>query len=263
MTHHVALTVTHHDPQQRLDQQAIRCLPILLELYSHINIVVTPQTAMTPWLQHRRVTLDLLAQDTRAGMATLGQVRRRALAGALRIAPQASHLHLCDFDRILHWVETYPDELRQVIATITDYDMTILGRTARAFASHPRTQRETEAMINHVFTLASGLPWDVTAASRGLSRPGATYLLEHCPDDTVGVDCSWVLCMQRAANLRLHALHTEGLEFETLDRFADEVAELGGPEAWIARVDADPRQWALRSEIAYLEIQSIAAYTSV
>ena len=40
------------------------------------------------------------------------------------------HLHLCDFDHLLHWAAHYPDELRQVIGEITDYDLLILGHTA-------------------------------------------------------------------------------------------------------------------------------------
>ena len=40
---------------------------------------------------------------------------------------------------------------------------------------------------------------------------------------------------------------TEGLEFETADRYGDQVAAAGGVEAWKARLDADPRRWAERT----------------
>jgi hypothetical protein len=60
--------------------------------------------------------------------------------------------------------------------------------------------------------------------------------------------------------LRLGYLETEGLEFETLDRFPDEIAALGGAPAWLDRFDADPRQWAMRLELAHAEVASAVAY---
>jgi hypothetical protein len=63
--------------------------------------------------------------------------------------------------------------LAQVARRVTEYDFTVLGRTPRAFDSHPRIQRDTESIVNHVFGLVSGQTWDVTAAARGLSRRAA------------------------------------------------------------------------------------------
>jgi hypothetical protein len=52
---------------------------------------------------------------------------------------------------------------------------------------------------------------------------------------------------------------TEGLEFETLDRFTDEVAALGSAEAWIERFDADLRNWLMRVDLARTVIAALAA----
>lgn len=260
----IAFAATHHDPEELLYHQTRRLLPVLRALYAHLTIVVTSSTP--------RRTQDMLSEAGCSvfdrgtdlpdeGMSYLGLWRRKALELSLRDSHEAAYIHFCDFDRILHWAEHYPDELRSVLATIPQYDFTVLGRTARAFASHPRIQRDTEAIINHIFALASGQPWDVTAASRGLSRRAAGLIVAGCHDDTIGNDCSWPLFLQRYDHLQLGYRETEGLEFETLDRYsAEELAALGGPAGWFARVDADPRQWARRLDTAKSEVDSIVAY---
>jgi hypothetical protein len=259
----IALTATHHDPQGLLAEQTTRVLPLLRELYGHITVVLTSSTS--PHIQSllRAAQISLSHGETALPetLAYLGWRRRKALELALGHAPTATHLHLCDFDRILHWATYYPDELRALLDTISHSDFTVLGRTARAFASHPRVQRDTEAIINHAFSLASGLSWDVTAASRGLSRRAAERIVAGCQDDTIGNDCSWPLFLQQQGDLKLQYVQTEGLEFETLDRCSPEELEaLGGPTGWLERMDHDPAHWRQRLEIAHIEVASIVAY---
>lgn len=254
----VALAVTHHDPDQRMERQIAQWLPVLQQHYAHLAIIVTADTSYAaPTKPSAALSVQQLPEQFPAGMAALGHVRQMVVQQAWQHAPHISHVHLCDFDRILHWIEHYPVELAQVVAQITHADFTVLGRTPRAFASHPRTQRDTEALINHVFALASGQAWDVTAASRGLSRRASAYLAERCADPTVGVDCAWVLCALQQPELIVAYYATEGLEFETADRYPAEIAAAGGVDAWIATLDASPQQWWLRMQVAVLEVASI------
>jgi hypothetical protein len=88
------------------------------------------------------------------------------------------------------WYAPYPQELAQVSQQLPHHDLTVLGRTERAFASHPRAQRDTEAIVNHVFSLVTGYAWDVTAAARGLSRPAIEALVAGCFDDEFSTDVS-------------------------------------------------------------------------
>jgi hypothetical protein len=257
----VALAATHHDPHGLLDEQAARVLPQLSALYEKVVVMLSPATRAATWelleAAGARVTVSAACQEGSSHF--LGRKRRQSVALALEDAPDASHVHLCDFDRVLHWAEFYPDELRAVLPFICAHDFTSLGRTPRAFASHPRTQRYTEGIINHVFSLASGRAWDVTAASRGLSRRAAA-VIAGCADDTIGNDCSWPLCVMRHEVLSNAYLETEGLEFETPDRYPREVAAAGGLQAWLDRIDSDPAQWARRLELARIEVESVAAF---
>ncbi len=259
----VALATTHHDPEQRMDRLTLDLLPALRQVYPYIALIITPDTPLAPALaQMPTLHLHCLPADFPGGMQNLGRVRRMVVEQAFALAPTISHIHLCDFDRILHWVAYYRDELQEVVAQIPLYDVTVLGRTARAFASHPRTQRDTEQIINHVFALASGRAWDVTAAARGLSRRASNYLVQHCADATVGIDCSWVLCALRHPELTHTYRETEGLEFETPDRYPAEIAAAGGVAAWVATLDAHPQQWLHRTQVAALEIESITRWAA-
>jgi len=255
----VALASIHHDPDGRLTAQARRVLPALMRIFDALAVQATEQTpdsALAPLAESGA----LVRRGPSDGHLQLGRARRAALALGLEHEPHT--LLFCDLDRALHWAERHPKELERAARHIGRYDFTVLGRTPRAFGSHPRAQRDTEAIVNHVFAQVSGLAWDVTAAARGVSRRAAQAILAGCPDETIGTDVSWPLFVQRAGGLTLGYLATEGLEFETPDRFGDEIAAAGGLDAWLAALDADPRQWALRLDIARVEVAAAVPYTS-
>jgi hypothetical protein len=263
MSRTIVLASTHHDPEGLLNQQTRRMLPMLTELYQHMHVVITTATppATRELLHNAGIQVYDRGTELPETVQYLGHWRRVAIERALQDTPEDGYIHFCDFDRILHWAEYWPDELRTTLDALTAYDFTVLGRTQRAFDSHPRVQRDTETVVNHVFAAASGLDWDVTAAARGFSRRAAEALVTGCSDDTIGNDCSWPLFLQAHGGLSLNHIQTEGLEFETLDRYTEEeLRTLGGADAWVARLDGDPRNWSLRLDIARIEVDSIVAY---
>jgi hypothetical protein len=255
----VVLASTHHDPEGRLYEQSARVLPTLADIFAGLAIYMTSATqerSLALLVEHGAlVGREPPGQPT--GLQTLGRGRRGALALGLELGAPA--ILFCDFDRALHWAEYYPAELAHVAAQAHTHDLTILGRTQRAFESHPRIQRDTEAIVNQVFATVSGREWDVTAAARVLTRRAAEVILQGCPDETVGTDVSWPLFTARAG-LTLGYIATEGLEFETADRHADEVAAAGGLARWIAQIDADPQRWIERLEIAKIEVEAALPY---
>jgi hypothetical protein len=258
----VILAATLHDPDERLYSQTIGVLPALTAIFAGVAIdassAVSPATLAL--LRASGAHVDQRPAVHPASLTTLGGPRRACLELALR-CDDAPCIMYCDFDRALHWAERYPEELAQVVARLPGHDCTVLGRTPRAFASHPRMQRETEAIINHVFGLVSGQPWsDVTAAARGLSRRAAWAILDGCPEQSLGTDVAWPLFLQRAGDFSLGYIAAEGLEFETADRFDDEITAAGGLDSWLAQLDADPRAWAFRLELAQIEVTAALRY---
>lgn len=256
----VALAVTQHDPDGRLAGQIRRALPALRAIFAHVLLRATYDTQAAA-LDLLRVGGAQVYHETSAefsGLARLGGSRRGAIE--LGLATGAEFILYCDFDRALHWAEYHPAELAQVAEQLMQHDLTVLGRTARAFADHPRIQRDTETIINGVFARCSGREWDITAAARGLSRRAAAAILAGCPDQTIGTDMSWPLFLLRQGDFTAGYYETEGLEFETADRFGAEIAAAGGRERWMQQLDASPAQWAFRLDLARIEVEAAVPY---
>jgi hypothetical protein len=256
----VALTVTAHEPDRRLAPIIEAHLPTLLTCYPKVMAICSQETHPTilGLLRNHQVAVHV-DNSPSAGIERIGQVRRAAVQLGLRA--RTPYLQLCDFDRALHWAGYHPQELRAVIAEIPNYDLLVLGRTPRAWATHPPYQVETESLFNRIFALVTGLPWDLGAGSRGLSQRAARTLLEISDDKTVGVDAEWPLLLLKEDAYRVGHRACEGLEFETADRFGPEIEAAGGYDTWLAHVSADPQQWAFRIRLASLIAEAAIRHT--
>jgi hypothetical protein len=245
----VTLVATVHQPNDALGELTRATLPQLQALYGALVFLCSQTTSaeMLALLRASEATVHHERQRP-VNLGGIGQVRRRALR--LGLTTECDHLHLCDFDRLLHWAVHYPDELRQVVREIVNYDLLILGRTERAFATHPPYQAETERLANLIFSKIYGQERDITSGSRGLSRWAAELLLIHSHEEGAGVDAEWPLIVNRFPELRLGYLLCEGLEFETPDRHQREIAQAGGLEQWLEAQSARPELWVHRLRVA-------------
>jgi hypothetical protein len=255
----VALVVTVHQPDERLAGMAGATLPALVARYARMTAFCSGGThpAILGLLRDHGATVEVDSAST-AGIEHIGEVRRKMLRAGLRAG--TSHLQTCDFDRALHWAVHYPGELEAVIADIPNYDLLVLGRTDRAWATYPPYQAETEPLFNKVFALVTGQPWDVGAGSRGLSRRAAEILLELSREQTIGIDAEWPLLLLERDSLCVGFRACEGLEFETADRFGPQIEAAGGYAAWEAQVSADPARWTFRLKIALLIAEASVRY---
>jgi hypothetical protein len=255
----VALVVTVHQPTARLVALAEAQLPVLAGHYAGLvafcSRATHPDMADLLERQGARVWMD---GEEPAGILGIGDVRRKTVRAGLEAG--TTHLQMCDFDRALHWAAHFPGELEEVVADIVRYDLLVLGRTPRAWSTHPAPQAETEPLFNKVFGLATGLGWDVGAGSRGISRRAAGTLLEISREMTVGVDAEWPLLLLNRDGFRVGYRACEGLEFETADRFGPEIEAAGGYEAWEAQLSADPGRWAFRLQVAQFIAEAVMRY---
>ncbi|NLE75764.1 MAG: hypothetical protein GX605_03285 [Chloroflexi bacterium] len=251
----VVLAVTHHDSDGRWMSPVAEHLPAALTLYAGAVAVCSRETPPEAMRQLR--SLGVLAQidNHPGGPARLGEVRRRVLRLALESG--AAHIHFCDLDRALHWATFHPEELRQVVEEMPAWDFWVLGRTPRAFASHPPDQTLTESLANTVFGMATGLTWDLLAASRGISASAARWLLAHSQEPTFGTDAEWPLLLRAAGGFRVGARECDGLSFETADVYPQEVAAAGGRDAWRLQRSQSPQVWAQRLQYAAWVAQAV------
>jgi hypothetical protein len=247
----VALAMTVHQPDGGLQALAEAVLPALLRRYAAACALCSTQTfaPLVRLLRQQGVRVEL-SEPAVAGVEGLGHTKRASLR--LGLLTGVDHVHVCDFDRALHWAAHYPDELDEVLALGQGADYLVLGRTGRAWNSHPAYQRHTEELFNRVYALITGQPWDIGAGSRMVSRQAASLLLERSEEPSVGIDAEWPLLVGAEPGLRLEYRECEGLEFETADRHRTEIEAAGGYEAWLRALESDPGRWAFRLRLATL-----------
>jgi hypothetical protein len=258
----VALAVTYHDPKGHLCEQVERALPTLVETFAGLAVRASHAA-------HARALALFAGAGARVERAStepsretpkIGAARRKALALALEL--DTPSVLYCDGDRVLHWAEHYPAELARVVARLPANDLTVLGRTERAFLSHPRVQRDTEAIVNHAFRALTGLDWDLLAAARGLSRAACEAILDRCTDEEISVDVSWPLCLRSLGGFSLGYIAADGLEFETPARYKEEIAAAGGYDAWLERRDSDLSRWLHRLDFARTHLNAMLAFST-
>ncbi len=240
-----------HDPEGRIAALLPGDLPLLQRHYARIAAICGVATLPSTIEALRRAGVTIISGDD-------VPINARPYAlGVMAAHTEWEHVHLCDFDSALHWARTWPDELDRVNATIAAYDFLLLGRTVRAMASLPDAQRETERLINLLFTRTTGGldPWrlgneadtliDICTAW-GFSRRGIAAIATQSRVTDIGFHAEWPLLARDTPDLRCAYLPCEGLEYETADRYGDQIAAAGGIEAWHARQNTDICHWQQR-----------------
>jgi hypothetical protein len=126
----------------------VQLLPVFQEKYGHITISFFPgddpevmeQFTSGIFSSNQNLTF-CVNDDKRKG-------RYMALKKAIEIP--LDFIHYVDMDRLLHWVETRPEEWMQMIGQTEKFDRIIFGRTQAATIAHPQGLIATEKVSNQV-----------------------------------------------------------------------------------------------------------------
>ncbi len=254
VSHRHVLVTTVHDPDQRL-------LPGLMAQrgrlsaceasYAFVTEPTDPQVIDT--LHEAGVRIEVGP----GGSAGAGQ--RRALDAAVR--DEHHNLFVCDFDRWLHWAASYPRELADLPDRVDREHANAwyicLGRTDRAFATHPAAQSLPEEMTNRALSIVVGRRLDATAGASWLRSDAAHLILADSTADSKATDLEWpglVLVKERS---RVQGAFLEGLEFETADAYPMEIERLGSMEAWVHETYDQPKVLRDRLQLAADSISAL------
>lgn len=256
MTQPFAFVATLHDPDAAslpfLDRSDVVSA---LGWYPAASIAATVVT-------DARVTnrLQDLGVQVVEGGAT-GVARRAALEAIPRDLASIN----IDFDRWLHWLTSWPDELEHLPARIervvarqqvTPWCI-VLGRTARAFATHPQVQRLPETATNRTLSLVAGKPLDAVSGAVWLSPEGREIVLASSVEESAATDLEWAGIILHQDPARLHGLRFEGLEWETPDFHAAAITSAGGLEPWVRATFDTPAMWTSRLQLAAASVSAL------
>jgi hypothetical protein len=232
----LACTWTPRGDLPRLQQ----LLPMLEQVYSSIIIAVRSENA------DEVPSFNFPAQVILLQIPSPGWGRYLAIEKALTLKP--NHLHCADMDMLLHWIERDPDEWRKIVALIPQTDCLIVGRSARAFQTRPQAIQQTEQIINltfsHFFKRAMGFGLGL----RGYSQQAAQCIMARSQPGRWG-DAEWPLLI-RQAGLKVDYVEANSADWETPDRYREQVADPLTRQNAAEAYDRDPAHWARRVQIA-------------
>jgi hypothetical protein len=174
--------------------------------------------------------------------------RQVALERCLQLG--AEHVHYCDMDLLLHWLEVARADLTGATRAMTGTDLLIVTRTARADATRPEALRRTEHVINLVCSHLLGFERvvDVCVGSRGLSRRACEVVLAR-GSEALWVEGEWPVLVQRAG-YEVSTYESDGVEWETPDQYLSTVAGPAVRARIASELDRDATEWSRRVEVA-------------
>ena len=234
-------TSTIHDPENRLGYLIDEQCEELTGLFDSSHVAYTPTT-------HSK-TVQALADrgfEVQEAEASVLDCYRTAFRMAIR--PGVDNIFYCDLDRALHWVKSYPDELKALAKSQSDSDFTIVGRTKRAFGTHPETQTITEGLGNLLASRALGFSdtRDVLGVTYMITSRLAKQVLDMEARNRFGFYVEWPIFLWRSSRHPRY-IEAEGLEWETPDRYRAEIKEMG-LENWFRQYQT-AEEWRKRTEM--------------
>lgn len=218
-----------------------RLWSLLCEIYVDfaVSIKRDVDTEAVAWLHEQGVTV--VPYDDWSG-------RHAVMNAALGL--DGDYIQYCDMDRIIRWVETQPDELRESVRRLQTMDCLIFGRTEAAYLTHPRCLHETEKLPNAFFSHWFGRPMDLCAGSKGFSRSAVKYVLAHSADnDALRMDVEWPVLLKKAG-FTWDYVEVNGLDWESADQYQDWAADRARQQEIADSYDQDVNHWVLRVRVA-------------
>lgn len=236
------LISTIHDPDGSLGKIARGNLKDL-SVIKGLTIAATPATTAK--------TIKILKENLRAKVVTGGLVGQSRLS-TLSAAPAKARYYLyVDFDKLLHWLMTDPDEFKTVKTGVYTADYIVLNRSPRAMKTYPKSWLANELPSNKYYSRLLGITnFDIHSGQLILSRKAADIILSNAKELGSGVFGEWaILCFKYG--LSLTVCEVEGISWEDPDRlrlsYSGEQNEF---PKWLKAKYDSPEEWAKRKEFA-------------
>jgi len=242
----ICLASPLHDPEARL-AKAIRTYGKNLKTIYMGAVVVRTTKNTHPDTLKALTSANILfsKQTTKGNYVAMGKTYKEAITMGLKL--KTRHIHVCDFDRILHWVKVFPNELKDIVEILpSNTGLTFIGRSKRAFETHPKTQKQTEEIVNILATEVAGIDVDIMSGSFAMDSQSAKIILKKSKRNDYSFYAEF-LSITKKLNIQLNTITAEGLEWETPDQYIDKIRREGYSD-WLDEFMSLP-EWKRRIEL--------------
>lgn len=222
----IGLVCVTHDPAGNNINLVKKLGALLNEIYKDMFITVSEDTNKDLVNEIKKNGFNIKIIPKKGAAHARREVLKFGLTGSNQ------YYHYCDFDRLLTLADRHGQELKNTAVEIPQHDYLVLGRSERAFNTHPIEWIETEKITNKIFSLELGQRADVTAGSCGFSRQCAQLISDNSKDKMT--DAEWPMIVHRIGKLKVDYKAVEGLEYiEDVNGYRNQRDEA---EKWFGRV---------------------------
>jgi hypothetical protein len=252
----IILTSTLHDPDLRLYNLTNECLPIINRIFPKKIVCCTPSTGEKIITLLKREGFNIFIGNNRDKLFNYKIAIREALNKLNDIIQQ--RVMYIDFDRLLHWVRYYPNELTELLSNNINVEYLHIGRTSRAFKTHPPTQMETEGIINEIGSKILGFSQikDLISVCFIFTNSIGRKILDMQNNTLTGFYSSWPIVFWKTAKSKEY-IEVEGLEWETSDQYKEEISKQGYDE-WLKEFQS-PQEWKKRVSLLHDGLTELSA----
>jgi len=243
----IILTSTFHDPGLKLKESLLSALSLLKELFKQVIIILTPSMNQKSikFLKNKGFIVIRCLYDSR--VETYKLAYKKALE---HIEDEMSErIMYIDFDRLIHWINQYPDELKKLLYEI-EVEYLHIGRTPRAFDTHPDTQKATEMIVNEFGSsiIEFNKTIDIISVCHIMTKELVMKISSLKNKTEYGFYSTWPIYLWNWAASKKY-IEAEGLEWETPDRFKEEIGKMGYKN-WLIQFQ-DPSEWRNRVNLLH------------
>ncbi|MBM3291583.1 hypothetical protein FJY84_02780 [Candidatus Bathyarchaeota archaeon] len=242
------LLTTLHDSSGWSINSITETVNLLDACYPKKIVILTKNTLPSVIEALKNSGWDVNTSRSEVGIGYISDSRKKLLEYGVKSG--FTSYHLVDMDRLLHWAKTYPEELRKIANEIPKHKFLILGRTNRAYETHPINQKETECLPNKVVSLLCNQKLDVTAGSRGISSEAAEIIIQYSQGRYFDSDSEWPIIIRCKTKYEISFIEVEGLEWETLIKRSMMKLDNGSLVDVKEYNESNPESWTYRIMLA-------------
>jgi len=159
---------------------------------------------------------------------------------------------LCDFDKLIHWINTNKEEFIETFKYEPKADLTVIARSARALSTYPETWTSTEEIATRVLAKIIRKKVDFMNGPLILNEKASKIIAKNAKNTGVG-SCAEFCLITNNANLLIDNLEVDGLTWEDPDRYTTMIKASKNYEDWKYNTYHSLYEW--RKRILFLENQ--------